>query len=82
VVDSYHPMLMIGRAVLWYQGDHLMINFFNGVAFTTRDGRTINTYEDSPELRETCWRMAGGLRVLDTGDGFRPLQRRLGGLAY
>ena len=82
VVDSYHPMLMLGRAVLWYQGDHLMINFFNGVAFTTRDGRAINTYEDGPELRESCWRMAGGLRVLDTGEGFRPLPRRPGGLAY
>jgi hypothetical protein len=69
-VDSYQDVVMTCRGFLWYEGDYLVINFFNGVEFTNKSGKTINTYNDYPEFREQLLRMADGIRILNDGRGF------------
>jgi hypothetical protein len=69
-VDSYQDLTMVCRGFLWYEGDYLVMNFFNGVEFTNKAGKTINTYNDYPEFREQLLRMADGIKIINDGRGF------------
>ncbi len=69
-VDSYQDMLITCRGFLWYEGDYLVINFFNGAEFTNKAGQKISTYNDCPEFREQLLRMADGIKIANDGRGF------------
>jgi hypothetical protein len=71
-IDAYQDVTMICRGFLWYEGDYLIVNFFNGVEYTNVKGETINTYEAYPEFREQLNRMATQIRVVDDGRAFIP----------
>jgi hypothetical protein len=69
-IASYQNVTMICRGFLWYEGDYLVMNFFNGVEFTNQAGQRINTYENHPEFREQLQRMAAGIRIMNDGRSF------------
>jgi hypothetical protein len=71
-VDAYQAVTMICRGFLWYEGDYLIMNYFNGVEYTNTQGQKINTYEDYPEFQAQLHRMADRVRVMNDGRPFTP----------
>ncbi len=69
-IRPYLPMRLTSRGFLWYEGDYLVINYFNGIEFEDLRGRRVDTYEDWPEFRAELLRMAAGVRIFNDGSGF------------
>ncbi|GAB3167922.1 hypothetical protein [Telluribacter humicola] len=69
-VFSYQEMLATYEVHLWYEGDYLIIGYYNGVSFEKKSGQTVNTLSDYPAFRAQLERMAAGLKIVDNGGGF------------
>ncbi|MBO3462885.1 hypothetical protein G7B40_001225 [Aetokthonos hydrillicola Thurmond2011] len=69
-IDSYQDIVMTTRGFIWYEGDYLIMNFFNGIEFYDRNFRKIDTYNDYPEFREQMLRMAANVKIINDGTGF------------
>lgn len=69
-LDSYQELHLTSYGFIWYEGNYLVMNFFNGIEFQDKAGRFVNTMQDYPELRSQMERMASAIKIINDGTDF------------
>jgi hypothetical protein len=70
LVGDYQEVTTPTDSLLWYHRDYLVAVYANGVVFTDRTGRAVDTLEQFPAFRAGLERMLDAVRIIDDGSPF------------